>query len=156
VKRPGRPSRFAWFCSALIGAVICSGCGDAGPATLPVTGQVVYPDGTSPPLGGRVLFTSASGEANHTAKGHFGSDGKFQLTTFQENDGAVPGDYQVAVLPEAPDDRGSMSERAYEAALEPIDAKFLNPQTSGLRYTVPAESGPHHFRIEVTKPRPRR
>jgi hypothetical protein len=117
---------------------------------------VVYPDGKSPSLGGRVVFTSVGGEAKHTAKGHFGSDGKFQLTTFQENDGAVPGDYQVAVLPTVPDDRGSMSQQAYEAALEPIDARFLNPQTSGLRYTVPAENGPHHFRIEVTKPGRRR
>jgi len=134
------------------------GCGDSGPLTSPVTGQVVYPDGTSPPLGGRVVFASASagGDATHAAKGYFGADGKFQLTTFSENDGAVPGDYKVAVLPNVPDDRGAMSQRAYFEAMEPIDRKYLDPQTSGLRYTVSAESGPQHIRIEVAKPGRRR
>jgi hypothetical protein len=132
------------------------GCGGAGPSTTPVTGEVVYPDGASLPLGGRVVFVSAGGDAAHTAKGYFGSDGKFQLTTSGENDGAVPGEYKVAVLPTVPDDRGLMSERAYAQALEPIDRKYLDPQTSGLRYTVSAENGPQHIRIEVSKPRGRR
>lgn len=116
----------------------------------------MYVDGRPLPLGGRVVFTSASGDRTHTAKGYFGADGKFQLTTFSENDGAVPGEYTVAVLANVPDDRGSMSERAYLEAMDPIDDKYSDPRTSGLKYTVPADDGPHHFRIEVAKPRGRR
>jgi hypothetical protein len=147
--------RLACLNSALISACLICGCGDSGPSTTAVTGEVVYPTGASLPLGGRVIFASP-GDSAHTAKGHFGSDGKFQLTTTTDGDGAVPGEYLVAVLPTLPDDRGSMSERAYAQALEPIDKKYLDPQTSGLRYTVLAEKGPQHFRIEVTKPRGRR
>jgi hypothetical protein len=121
-----------------------------------VTGEVVYPDGRSLPLGGRVVFVSAAGDRTHTAKGYFGAEGKFQLTTFSQNDGAVPGEYNVAVLPNVPDDRGKMPERMYIESMDPIDSKYLDPRTSGLKYTVPAGDGPHHFRIEVAKPRGRR
>jgi hypothetical protein len=132
------------------------GCGASGPTTTSVIGEVVNSDGAPLPLGGRVVFVNADGDPTHTAKGYFGSDGKFQLTTSAENDGAVPGEYLVAVLPTVPDDRGSMSERAYAQALQPIDSKYLDPQTSGLRYTVSAENGPQNIRIEVNKPRGRR
>lgn len=133
-----------------------AGCGEATPSTLPVSGEVVYPDGTSLPLGGTVIFTSVVSDNLPSAKGYFGSDGKFQLTTYSENDGAVPGEFLAAVRPNVPDDRGSMSPREYIQAMEPIDPKFLSPQTSGLRFTVAANQAPPHIHIEVTKPSRRR
>jgi hypothetical protein len=154
VKKAKHSSRWAGLGGTLITFGLIFGCGGSGPSTIPVTGEVAYRDGASLPLGGRVVFVSVSsgGEKGHTAKGQFSSDGKFQLTTFEENDGAVPGEYKVAVLPNVPDDRGSLTERAYAQALEPIDRKYLDPQTSGLRYTVSAENGLQPIRIAVTKP----
>jgi len=92
------------------------------------------------------------------ASGLFGPDGKFELTTFSKNDGAVAAHYQVAVIPNIPDDSDDqvVSERAYAEAMEPIDLRFTNSRASKVEFDVSADTSPHEFKIEVTKPRRRR
>jgi len=64
------------------------------------------------------------------------SDGSYQMASFGENDGVVPGKYQVAIVtmtggptPEAPD--------AEEKWLTP--KKYGSPAESGLTATIPAD-----------------
>jgi len=141
----------------IVGLYLCGGCGDTRPPTYRVTGQVVLPDGAALACGGRVVFTNANESPPKSAKGYFGSDGKFDLTTFDDGDGAVAGEYHVAVFPNVPDDRPpGMSPAQYVRAMQPIDDRFKYPGKSGLQFTVSPETEPHDFRLEVTRPRRRR
>ncbi len=137
------------------GTCLLVGCGKSGVPTYPVSGQVVLKDGSTLPMGGRVVFELVDSDPLLQAKGYFESDGRFQLTTFENGDGAPAGEYQVMVVPTVPDDKGSMSEREYLRAMNPIDIRYKNASSSGLRFTVTPEGAPHEFRIEVSPPRKR-
>lgn len=133
------------------------GCSGSKLPTYPVSGQVVFPDGSTLERGGIVRFICNDVTPPVTADGIFGPDGKYQLTTFHEGDGAVAGEHQVIVIATVPDDREpGMSLKEYTKSLHPIDDRFKNPSASGLRFTVSAETSPHEFRIEVTRPKRRR
>ncbi|TWU27884.1 hypothetical protein Pla144_26610 [Bythopirellula polymerisocia] len=130
-------------------------CGKSHVATYPVRGDVVFKDGSTLERGGRVVFQLVGSDPMITAKGYFESDGKFELTTYSKGDGAPAGEYEVMVVPTVPDDKGEMSEREYLKAMNPIDIRFKNAKSSGLKFTVSPETSPHEFRIEVTRPRKR-
>ena len=144
----------------LLIASICMaiGCGEGHPPAYPVTGQVVFADGGTLQYGGQVLFISTNVKPQVKAYGNFGQDGKFELTTYTEGDGAVAGHYKVAVIPNFPEDHEDaiVSEREYAKAMQPIDDRFRDPGRSGIEFDVSAETSPHDFRIEVTEPRRRR
>jgi len=139
-----------------VGGTSLIGCGDSRIPTYPVSGQVVLQDGSTLPRGGKVIFFSRNQEPPIRAEGYFGADGKFELTTYEQGDGAPEGEYDAAVVPTVPDDQGGLSTREYLMAMEPIDDRYKVPGNSGLRFTVSAEDAPHEFRIEVTRPRRRR
>ncbi len=78
--------------SVLLAAGCSSAPGDR-PKTAPVRGLVTYRG--EPLAGARVTFFNP--EANRSAIGETGPDGRFTLTTFEKGDGAVPGRQQVTV-----------------------------------------------------------
>jgi hypothetical protein len=81
------------FSSALIG------CGDSGLPLVPVSGTVTFAGGP-PPKPGNVMFTPIAVEAdlpNRPGNAMFDTDGRFQVTSFKENDGLVPGTYHARV-----------------------------------------------------------
>ena len=131
------------------------GCNPAPMPTHPVSGQVVYPDGSTLPRGGRVRFYCDEVDPPLTAEGRFDENGQFTaLTTFKAGDGAVAGTHSVIVLPDIPDDKGEMSQQEFEKASRPIDRRFKGFKTSGLEFTVQPDQ-PNEFRIEVHPPRRR-
>lgn len=73
----------------LLGAV---GCGDGRPARVPVSG-VVSIDG-APVTRGSIKFVPERGRPSF---GEIGSDGRFTLTCYDGNDGALPGKHRVQV-----------------------------------------------------------
>lgn len=91
------------LCGGLLLGV--AGCGeDAGvtdrPATVPVSGVVTM--GGNPVEGATVTFHAgvpAPGQPaqGNSAVGQTDAEGRFQLKTFEGNDGAVPGEYVVTI-----------------------------------------------------------
>jgi hypothetical protein len=88
-------------CNSLVLASLvlltCWGCGSdngqfAG-TTIPVKGKVSFKG--KPLSGGEIVFEPDS--AGREAHGEIKSDGSFELTTFKQGDGAVPGTHRVAV-----------------------------------------------------------
>ena len=82
------------FGFAALGA--CAGCG-GGPKTYKVDGVVIL-DGK--PLAGATVAFMPQAQDGHLARGLTDQDGKFQLSTFGTNDGAVRGEYKVTVIKE--------------------------------------------------------
>jgi hypothetical protein len=127
-------------------AIVIAGCGKSGPATYPVEGRVVFPDG-SPMPGGTIEFESLEGTAPLNARGRIEPDGRFHLVTAPRSKGAVAGKHRVLV-------------RALAKESEPLDGKPARPPqlhprfeqygTSGLHVTV--EPQPNQFTIEVARP----
>lgn len=118
----------------LIVVVLLAGCDLANQhQTFKVTGDVQL-DG-QPLTSGIVVFMPDSGQA---AKGTIGRDGTFALGTYKADDGAVAGQYRVAVL--APD-RSAM--KGGVADLDRplpslIPARYGSTATSGLKFEVSA------------------
>ena len=77
-----------WCCPWLV----CSGCGSAHPEFVPVAGQVTM-DG-KPVTTGTVTFYPETGRP---AIGELGPDGRYQLASYEPNDGVLPGTYKVTV-----------------------------------------------------------
>lgn len=74
-----------------------SGCwGSSGPQRVPVSGTVEY--NGNPLTQGNVVFVPVVPSEGYPAHGTIGPDGRFKLTTFDDGDGAVPGDYKVTVF----------------------------------------------------------
>lgn len=75
----------------------CAGCGSSTGAfigsTVPVKGKVTYKG--KPLTRGEIVFEPDSG--GREAHGTIGPDGGFELTTYKQGDGAVPGTHRVAV-----------------------------------------------------------
>lgn len=143
-------------------ALVLAGCakGIDAPDTVPVTGTVLY--NGDPVPGAQVTFRGGG----FTAFGLTGTDGRFQLTTSADGDGAVPGEKQVTVTKRITAGGGSgpagaMTMEEAAAAAErgeyhtaptvesALPERYSDPSSSGLRYTVEA-SGTNDFKIELT------
>jgi Domain of unknown function (DUF6795) len=117
--------------------VALSGCGPKYPETFPVTGTVTL-DG-KPVAGAAVVFTPEEGQQ---ATGTTDDSGRFELSTFQLADGALPGTHRVTVAKTTtdPDDE--------EKVVFIIPQKYGNLQTSELTCDVQQEMGPVPFDLQ--------
>ena len=99
----------------------------------PVEGQVQFADGAAATelAGGFVTFQSLG--ADVSSQGVIDEQGRFRLSTHQENDGAYPGKYRVLVSP--PPFHGNERQQAPEI----IDRRYSDFQASDLEATVEAE-----------------
>ncbi|WP_153558308.1 carboxypeptidase-like regulatory domain-containing protein [Roseimaritima sediminicola] len=92
------PLSFRSLCAAsTLGLALLAqvGCGGPGnPPTYPVIGTLTQ-DG-KPVADATVSFVSL--DTNQSSVGRTDASGNFQLTTFESNDGAVPGEYKVRVF----------------------------------------------------------
>jgi hypothetical protein len=128
-------------------AVALTGCGGKG--TVSVKGVVTL---EGEPLSEATVLFMPDGAGGRPASGFTSSDGVFRLTTFQPDDGALPGNYRVLVrkTAAAPDPKAAeqaAGERAWAKYGDKALAKGKKPTTPGqyanfettpLRCTVPA------------------
>jgi hypothetical protein len=122
----GRQRRLLLACLAL-GALLLAGCGDGRPKRVPVSGRVLI-DGR--PL--KVGFVQVVPQGNRPANSALDDEGRFNLSTFEENDGCVLGKHRVAVI-------GNKS-------ISPTALRWFAPK----KYMSAATSG---LMIEVNGPR---
>ena len=114
-----------------------SGCSvDSSPETFPVRGMVRLADGTLL-RGGVVEFEVMSLTKLVTARGKIGADGMFQLGTFKDGDGALPGKHRVVVITHY--QIGSGAERPGEIPERKLDSKYNDFATSSLVIEVKRE-----------------
>lgn len=119
---------------ALTGLGLAScGKGDGRKPTFPVNGKVVLPDG-KPAQHATVVFHPV-GEAGPDVvkpRGKVASDGTFKLTTYDGDDGAPAGEYQVTVELWLSNGKGD------ESPTNRLPIKYAQPDKSGLVATVNA------------------
>lgn len=124
--------------TVVITCLFVSGCTSGEPKPVPVTGVVQF--NGNPLNQGDVVFVPVDPQSSPSARGKIGEGGIFNLTTIEEGDGAIPGDYKVAVfctdgLREIP----GMAAPAVGPSLIPI--RYNNAETSNLTQTVGENGG---------------
>jgi hypothetical protein len=151
----------------MIGLVtLTAGCG-GGSGTLPVTGKLLWDDG-SPIAGVNVQFVPEPNSGGRNAIGVTGSNGDFQLTTFTYNDGALPGDYIVVLVKfesdgtdapatgggsMTPEDMAKKMKEHNEKQLEKPTGKgqfppsYGNPKTSPIKWKFDSTHNKPEFKI---------
>lgn len=131
--------------AALIAAL--AGCGSS--KYQPVTGEIVFLDGTAVQglSGGQVVFQKVSGTAtevtaeSNSASGSIAENGHFRLGTEQVGDGAPVGEYQAVITPPQP---------SGDEMLPKIIAEKYT-QFGGFSQTFTVKPGTNHFKLEVER-----
>jgi len=133
---------------AFITASILTGCSRSG--TVRVEGIVVLDNQPVPEA--TVLFIPEGG-TGQPAYGTTDENGKFQLTTFKENDGALPGAYKVTVTKSVPppqppeaepgDSRSIVAHfkaiKEHKQEKSPLPAMYADVKSTPFHYTVPVD-----------------
>lgn len=111
--------------AALIGVALttCFGYGDRLPEVAPVSGRVTI-DG-KPVVTGSVQFWP---EAGRPARGSIGADGRYRLSTFSTDDGALLGPHKVTIEATKVHDNGPRIE-SIEEEIEYYSRKDAAPLT---------------------------
>src|SRR4051794_12495656 len=76
-----------------------AGCGSSDLAIVPVNGTVTFAGGP-PPAEGSITFTPTEvqeGLPHRPGRASFDKQGVFQVTSFKEHDGLIPGTYYANV-----------------------------------------------------------
>jgi hypothetical protein len=111
----------------LIGLLVTCGCSPQGGAPTAKVSGVLTRKG-SPVPNASVTFTPETGRP---ANGVTDAQGKFTLSTFATNDGAVPGTHRVSVASmDIPPMPGTPEARSGTAQSQ-IPPKYTSPETSG-------------------------
>lgn len=158
----GRLARHFWM---FVTSLMALGCGSE---SYPVTGTVTFEDG-EPVEGARIVFRTRYDGQHMTAFATSDENGQYSLTTWQTDDGAVPGEHVVIVtkprqprdidrrdgaLPpphgrEKPGQPGETT-ASEDLLLPEIHPKFASYDTTPLKFTV----GKKENEIDLTVERP--
>ena len=133
---------------AVLGVLLLAGCtllpGCKRPAHS-VKGKVTYKENGKPAgVGGFVMFHSLT-NPDDKASGDIEDGGVFELANSEGRGmGAFEGEYEVSVHPRMLEDNPTKS---------PIDPKYMQPKTSGLKAAIKAGANEFHFQVERNKGR---
>ena len=136
------------FFFAFITASVVTGCSKSG--LVRVEGIVLLEN--EPVAEATVLFIPEGG-TGQPAQGMTDESGKFQLTTFKENDGARPGAYKVTVTKSVPppqppeaepgDSRSIVAHfkaiKEHKQEKSPLSSIYADVKTTPFHYTVPVD-----------------
>ncbi len=154
--------RMAMVLGMSLGALVftSTGCGSGvkRPEMGKVHGTVTYKG--APVASGLITFflvEGKSGEAGQPAISELGSDGSFELTTFDTGDGAVLGQHKAVVVAKStggePIPEGMIPSqlpqdlKKYEGPKPLVPEKYMSADKTPLKYTV--RPGDNNFTIEL-------
>ena len=123
-----------------------SGCGNGMPQTVKVTGKVTF-DGKAPPGPGIIYFLpteSAEGFPMRPANGHFGADGSYKTTTFEPNDGVMPGKYKMYI--ECWEQEPNMEGKPVKSH---VPKKYQSAETSGYELDITKETKAKELNLDL-------
>jgi hypothetical protein len=129
----------------VLAAACVAGCGSNLPTTIPIRGQVQF--NGQPMKDGVVVYLPKGAAPARQASGRIQSDGSFVLTTFQNGDGVVPGEYSIIIYAYAPHPGEPKTRAEHEAIARTgelkrgfvIPEKYVDPERSGLSDSVNAD-----------------
>ncbi|AMV35164.1 hypothetical protein VN12_23765 [Pirellula sp. SH-Sr6A] len=155
--------RFRLWATLFIATLLLCGCTPASsnPKTYPITGTVTK--GGKAVSGAQIVFVSVE-QGGQSAFATTDNDGKYQLMTFEPNDGAMPGTYVIKVskyeggaapsggetrnlTPEEEEKLYNPDEKAPPPPKNGLPEKYASEVTSGLKHTVPTAAST--FDIEL-------
>ncbi len=134
-----RTTHAAIIVAGLISCCLCIGCGDGRPPRMPVSGTVSYQGKLLE--GARITFFP---QGARPATGKTDAEGRFELTTFGLNDGAVEGNYRVTVA------KTKLTNPAdpYSASVHLLPEQYATATSSPLAVEVTAQ-GDNHFSLDL-------
>lgn len=112
--------------------VVIPGCGEGQVPTYPVSGTVVFEDGSAVRTGTVELEST---EHKLSASGRIRDDGSFELGTYTTSDGACAGEHRAIVVQLIIND-GTV--RHTKSHGKPVDPMYASYSSSPLRATVEA------------------
>jgi hypothetical protein len=122
---------------ALLSLAVAGCSSPSGPprkACFPVSGQVTVKG--KPAEGANVTLYPVEADSSEWAmgfpRGYVGPDGKFQIGTYTDNDGAPAGDYKVLISWEQKDPQNE------ESATDRLGGRYADPATTKLTAKVNA------------------
>ena len=135
--------------ASLIGVLI--GCSSDEFKTYPVTGKVVFADG-SPLAVGKIYIETRDKKygLGIGATGNIREDGTFEIRTYKPGDGAPPGEYIVFIRGAEVGGTIGMRPEDRRPGTPLIHQKYLNAGTTDLKIRI--EQGPNDFELVVERP----
>lgn len=118
----------------------CSSRADDSPPAVPVKGKVVR-NGSGVK---HVMVFFMKGDGAEVASGETNANGEFQLSTYDENDGAPAGEYKVTIQPGSAEEGAEGEDVSTPEYLQ----KYSEPNATPLTATV-TEAGPNEFTFEL-------
>ena len=122
----------------MLAALFAVGCSRSGPVpanpkkVVPVTGTVHVDGAPADKVEVKLHPDSGRDEKNPTVSMDFsGPDGKFEITTYYQGDGAPPGDYTVTFR--------QILNTAVKPVQDELRGKYNNPANSTVKVSVSAE-----------------
>jgi hypothetical protein len=120
------------------------GCGPTALPPMPISGSVKTVDG-QPCVNALVVFHPKDKERVNAAKPVATTDaeGRFQLTTFALNDGAIPGEYGVTIVwPSVGGESSELSLSGEGKSVSPdqLNGNYGNPAAPLIKVTVSAKT----------------
>lgn len=120
---------------------VAFGCSPSGPAPTSTKGTIKTKSGRPYDNALVVFHPLDQGRLNDPKPvGKTDSNGHFVLTTFSENDGALPGEYAITVVwpgQDAKSRKFSMTGEGGSVVPDQLKGKFGNPSNPLLRATIP-------------------
>jgi len=132
-----RFSPAVWLGAALLSLALAGCSSSSSPpkkACFPVSGQIAVKG--KPAEGANITLYPAAADSSPWEmgypRGYVGPDGKFQIGTYTDSDGAPAGDYKVLISWEQKDPQNE------EAASDRLGGKYAEPATTKLTAKVNA------------------
>jgi len=142
--------------------VLASGCGRGGGKLNPVVAEGVLTWEDGKPVSQATIVFLPNDPQGKQASGLTGKDGAFTLTTYNQNDGAVPGDYKIIVtkgsasVAETPQEKDptKLMKEFYEKSKDgpkkgAVPDIYANPKTTPLKWRVEAGGAKINLKLKT-------